>query len=290
MSLQSMTGFARVASQNESFQWSWELRSVNGKGLDMRFRIPPGWERLDPIVRATMQKTFKRGSMSINLDLKPVAGQQQLMINKELLEQLVSACKENGEEPRMDRLLNIRGVLEMSDDKSDAANDEALQKGILASLNEAISSLKSHREEEGKRTFQMLETHIDKIAELVPLAAGTAGAQPQAIRDKIQGQIDELISKNNGIDEDRLAQEAAILAVKADIREESDRLGAHIKAARDLLSQGNVICRKLDFLCQEFNREANTLCSKSSDIKLTQIGLELKATIDQLREQAANIE
>lgn len=290
MGLQSMTGFARVTGQNDKFQWAWELRSVNGKGLDMRFRIPPGWERLDPIVRAALQKSFKRGSMAINLELKPVAGQQSLQINQDLLGQLVEACKKLGEEPRLDRLLNIRGVLENNDDKSDAANDGGLQKKILDSLHEAIASLKSHRGEEGQRTYDMLQDHLAKIGELVPAAATCAGAQPSAIRNKINQQINDLLDKSNAIDEDKLAQEAAILAVKADIREELDRLSAHITAGQELIESGGVIGRKLDFLCQEFNREANTLCSKSSDIQLTQIGLDLKATIDQLREQAANIE
>ncbi len=290
MGLQSMTGFARISGQNDKFQWAWELRSVNSKGLDLRLRIPSGWERLDPIVRAAVQKTFKRGSVSVNLDLKPVAGQQLVEINKTLLTQLVETCKELGEEPRVDRLLNVRGVLEQSDEKSDAANDKTLQQEIIQSLNEALQSLKAHRLEEGARTKDMLETHLERISQLVLDATASAGAQPDAIRQKIDGQITELLSKRDDITEERLSQEAALLAVKADVREEIDRLNAHIKACGDLLSQGAVIGRKLDFLCQEFNREANTLCSKSADIQLTQTGLELKATIDQLREQAANVE
>ncbi|MDX1739068.1 MAG: YicC/YloC family endoribonuclease [Alphaproteobacteria bacterium] len=290
MKMQSMTGFARSSGQNSQLQWSWELRSVNGKGLDMRLRIPNGWERLDPVVRAEVSKHFKRGSISASLDIKMLPGAQKLAVNTELLDQLIELCQSKGSEPNLDQLLAIRGVLEHSEDRSEFANDESNVNDIISSLKEALKGLLTQRQEEGLQTQKVLLEHLGEIGELVEKAATCAGGQPASIRAKIERQIAELLVKNEEIDPQRLAQEVSILTIKADIREELDRLKAHVQAGGELLSQGGVIGRKLDFLCQEFNREANTLCSKSSDIDLTQLGLELKAVIDQIREQAANVE
>ncbi|MFC6856140.1 YicC/YloC family endoribonuclease [Marivibrio halodurans] len=292
--ISSMTGFARMGGGDDRFHWVWEARSVNGKGHDLRLRLPNGWEALDPIAREKAKAFFARGNITVALDVKPIAGAGAMRINETFLAQLVARCEQAGESPRLDRLLQVRGVVESAEDGTAEAEEEtdveARRAAVAVTLEEALTALKAARKAEGARTAAVLNERLDEIATLTARAAETADAQPSAIRDRLARQIEELSEGRGGLDPERIAQEAAALAVKADVREELDRLTGHIEAARALLAEEAAIGRRFDFLCQEFNREANTLASKSAALTLTRIGLDLKAAIDQMREQVQNIE
>jgi uncharacterized protein (TIGR00255 family) len=290
-----MTGFARAEGAAGDFGWTWELKSVNGRNLDLRCRFPSGYEHLDGFVRSRTAETVKRGNLSITLSVDDSASQGRLTVNREALQQILDVISEFGgkiaaEPPRLDGILALKGVLDVElpqiDEAEAAKRTEALQRGFA----QAIDGLSEMRKVEGKRLADLALAHLKEIERLCKSAATSAGAQPLAIRQKVEKQFAELLQGLTPLTEERLAQEAAMLAGKADVREELDRLTAHIAAARDLITKGGAVGRKLDFLCQEFNREANTLCSKSADIGLTNTGIELKAAIEQLREQIQNIE
>lgn len=288
-----MTGFGRTEGESEGWRWAWEVRSVNGKGLDVRLRLPNGLERLDATVRARAKQRLTRGNVTINLQVDRAASDQRLQINQGLLDQvmaLATKLEASGvERPRLDALLAIRGVIETVDDQEEGVNAEAEQ-AILAGFDAAADALVAARAEEGARVATVLGGHLAEIAVTVARARESAAVQPAALYDRLQKQVAEIVAASPPLPEERLAQEVALLAVRADVREELDRLDAHIEQARDLLAAAEPVGRRLDFLCQEFNREANTLCSKSTDVGLTRIGLALKATVDQLREQVQNIE
>lgn len=295
MSIASMTGFARAEGATGDFAWTWELKSVNGRNLDLRCRFPAGYEHLDGFVRARTQEALKRGNLAVTLTVDDAASQGRLTVNRAALDQILGIVAEFGgklgaEPPRLDGLLALKGVLDVElpeiDEAETARRTGALQQGF----GKALTGLATMREAEGKRLADLALAHVAEIERLCAAAAASAGAQPLAIRQKLERQFAELLQGLTPLSEDRLAQEAAMLAGKADVREELDRLAAHVSAARDLIGAGGAVGRKLDFLCQEFNREANTLCSKSADIGLTTIGIELKAAIEQLREQIQNIE
>ena len=295
MSIASMTGFARAEGAIGEFGWTWELKSVNGRNLDVRCRFPAGYEHLDGFVRAKVAEALKRGNLAVTLTIDDAASQGRLAVNREALDQVLGIAAELGgkvaaEPPRLDGLLGLKGVLDLVlpeiDEAETARRTEALQQGF----GKAIGGLSEMRRSEGARLAALILAHLQEIERLRTAAAASAGAQPLAIRQKLERQFAELLQGLQPLNEDRLAQEAAVLAGKADVREELDRLAAHVAAARDLIAGGGAVGRKLDFLCQEFNREANTLCSKSADIGLTGIGIELKAAIEQLREQIQNIE
>ncbi|MEQ8604535.1 MAG: YicC/YloC family endoribonuclease [Marivibrio sp.] len=291
MSLASMTGFARVSGEDDRAQWVWEARSVNGKGLDVRVRLPSGWDRLDPIARAATPKRFKRGNVSLTLELRTRQAAGRLAVNEALLQTLIARCEAAGESPRLDRLLQVRGVVEPAEEAaSEALEADARAEALAAALEEALDALAAARAEEGARIRTVIEGQLAEIERLVEAAAACADAQPAAIRERLARQIEDLTDGRGGLEPERIAQEAAALAVKADVREELDRLRGHIEAARALIAEGAAVGRRFDFLCQEFNREANTLASKSSALALTRIGLDLKAVIDQLREQVQNVE
>lgn len=290
MPIASMTGFARAEGQDDQFSWAWEIRSVNGKGLDMRVRTPSGWERLDPKVRGAVQKTFRRGSLSINLDVRALSSQNAMQVNRAFLSDLVALCREEGQDANVDRLLNVRGVIESTEDQSQAVEDDTRVTAVLKTLDEALAALAKARKAEGQEIEEVLDARLGEIDALVVKAETEASNLPETIKSRLQEQIADLVDSGAGVSEERLAQEIVLLANKADVREELDRLKAHVAAGRQLLSEKGAIGRKFDFLCQEFNREANTLCSKSAAIEMTQIGLELKSIVDQLREQVANIE
>ena len=258
----------------------------------MRLRLPNGWDALDPIAREAAKARFKRGNLTIGLEVKAIAAAGALAINEDMLARLIARCEAAGESPRIDRLLQVRGVIEAAEDVAapDEAEAAARVKAVAATMTEALDALAVARAEEGARTADVLTARVDEIDALTREAAATADAQPAAIRDRLARQIEELSEGRGGLDPDRIAQEAAALAVKADVREELDRLRGHIDAARALMAEDGAIGRRFDFLCQEFNREANTLASKSSALALTRIGLNLKAAIDQMREQVQNIE
>jgi uncharacterized protein (TIGR00255 family) len=292
-----MTGFTRVAGQHDSVGWIWEIRSVNGKGLDVRVRLPYGYEALEAIVRDVAGKILKRGSVSVSLTVTRASAESAYRVNRELLENLLALSTElkdekrlSNEPPRLDTLLTVRGVVEASEGDDEPAQAEERQKLMASSLREALEALVGVRQAEGARLETILRERLNELDEQCNEADGAASLRTAAIREKLAQQVSDLLDMSPALSEERLAQEAAVLAVKADIREELDRLKSHIEGARGLLDEGVAVGRKLDFLCQEFNREANTLCSKSGDIDLTRIGLAMKAAVDQFREQALNVE
>ncbi|HCW67296.1 MAG TPA: YicC family protein, partial [Thalassospira lucentensis] len=273
MTVSSMTGFARTDGAADGFGWTWELRSVNGKGLDVRVRLNGGFERLEAKVRDAVSKRFKRGNMGVTLNVVRASDGSTYQVNRELLSELVSLAEEFDNTSSLSAgtiadLMNVRGVLETVETQEDDASRDARDGAVLASLSDAIDQMDAHRAEEGAKLDAMLRGHVDNIEATVTRAENCASARGDAIKERLKRQIDELMDAGK-FDPERLHQEAALLATKADIREEIDRLKAHIIAARDMLTKGGAIGRKLDFLCQEFNREANTLCSKANDIELT---------------------
>ncbi|MBL6947523.1 MAG: YicC family protein [Rhodospirillales bacterium] len=291
-----MTGFARSEGQMDNCSWTWELKSVNAKGLDVRCRIPTGYESLEKTVRDRMAKAFKRGNISVNLTLNWFKGDAGVRVNPQVLEQMLAALPDirkmapDAGPPSIDGLLSLRGVIEPVEEELSDEERTALEADILDSFETAVTALADMRDEEGVRLAETLNGQLDAIAGLSGEAEKLAALQPDVIRERLKAQIEALLEDVPALPEERLAQEAALLMTKADIREELDRLKAHEQAARDLMNGGDAVGRKLDFLCQEFNREANTLCSKSQDVDLTRIGLDLKSTIEQFREQVQNIE
>ncbi len=293
MAISSMTGFARAtvaATSGESPGWTWEARSVNGRGLDVRCRLPSGLDHLEAAIRAAVSKRFSRGNLSISLTLDAAQSAARPRLNRAALDEILAIVadlqgKVEAAAPRLDGLLALRGVLEVGD--VNVVPDDA---PLLGSLDDVLVALARARSEEGRQLVRHVVGHLEEIERLTQEAAACAGAQPAAIKARLEGQIRDLLGVQPAIAPERLAAEAAMLATRADVREELDRLHAHLAAARALFGEGGAIGRKLDFLSQEFNREANTLCSKSGDIELTRIGLALKASIDRMREQSANIE
>lgn len=295
MTVSSMTGYARADGALDGAAWFWEARSVNSKGLDIRCRVPPGSDAIDATARKAVTAAFARGALSLSLQLDRGERQVALRINEAALEQVMALQDALGGRvdpapPRLDALLAVRGIAETVEPAEDAAVAAAREKAILATLADALDRLASARAEEGARLLPVLREHLDNIGRLTAAAAATAEAQPAMLRRRFEQQVADLLEARIGVGEDRLAQEAALLAAKADVREEVDRLASHIEAVRALLDEGGTVGRKLDFLCQELNREANTLCSKAADIALTRIGLDLKAAIEQFREQVQNVE
>ena len=296
MSLNSMTGFARADGALGDMRWHWELRSVNGKSLDCRFRLPSGIDGLEARLREELGKHIKRGNCQASLSIDQSAQPAPLRLNREALSVVLDAVKEvqsayETQPPRPEGILALRGVLEAGDaSETDPEEKAALETALVKSFGDAASALATARAEEGTKLEALVSGQIDEIEKLTKDAAAAPAASPKAIRDRLAAQLHELLDGNSGIAEDRLAHEAAMLATKADIREELDRLIAHVEQARGLIEGSDPKGRRLDFLTQEFNREANTLCSKAADVSLTRIGLDLKAVIDQLREQVQNIE
>ncbi|MGB8366320.1 MAG: YicC/YloC family endoribonuclease [Rhizomicrobium sp.] len=295
MGLVSMTGFAETHGAFGTLRWRWEAKSVNGKGLDLRLRMPPGFDSIEPAARMLAGERFRRGNLQASLTLEPQEAARGLRIDPVVLAAAVRIAREVAEETglapaRIDGLLALKGVI-VQDDAIvlDAAERAARDAAILESLAYALDALAKARETEGAKLAHVLESQVREIARLTGDAAKLAATQPAALRDRLQAQLKDLLA-SVPLSEDRLAQEVALLATRADVREELDRLAAHVQEARALIAAGEAVGRKLDFLAQEFNREANTLCSKSSDVTLTRVGLALKATIDQFREQAQNVE
>ena len=290
-----MTGFARVEGQIDGFAWVWELKSVNGKALDLRFRFPAGYDALEAPCKALLGDRIKRGSINIVLTITEAARAAQLQINEIVLGQVIVLLKSlegaiDAAPPRLDGLLGMRGVMELVDDQPDPAARELRLAALTASFGQAADALLAARDGEGERIGRVLGTRLDEISGFVSDAERSAAAQPDAIRVRFKQQIADLLDGASPVSEDRLAQELALILARADVREELDRLTAHIQGARELLAEGLGVGRRFDFLCQEFNREANTVGSKSADLGLTRTGLGLKAAIEQLREQVQNIE
>lgn len=298
MTVTSMTGFARAAGEQEPWQWAWEVKSVNARALDVRFRTPPGHDRLEMAGREAVSKSFKRGSFNLSLSVQRHDGglsERPMQINKGLLDQLVEEASRYGgrvanEPPRIETLMTVRGVVEPIETPEDEAHVAERMNLMLASLQQALTALAAARREEGARLKGVLKGFLDDLAKLRKDAAAADATRPEKIVERLKKQIAELLADTKGLSEDRLHQEVALMVAKGDIREELDRLDAHIASAQELLEAGGAIGRRLDFVCQEMTREANTLCSKSGDIDLTRVGLAIKAKIEQFREQVQNVE
>lgn len=292
--ISSMTGFARVEGVHGSRSWTWELKSVNGRGLELRSRLPQGFDGLEPSLRKSLQSVLKRGSVNANLALRSDATEQHYQVNETALNTAIEAVEKVSARlkcdlPRAEAILALRGVMETVDAAESEDDRNALMAALLQSFGEAAEGLAASRAAEGSAMADILSAQFDEIERLCAAASASAAAAPEALRSKISAQLADLLSGAE-LPEERLAQEAALLAVKADVREELDRLSSHIEAGREHLKSVEPVGRQLDFLTQELNREANTLCSKASDMTLKRIGLDLKKVIDQLREQVQNIE
>ncbi|BCG95869.1 YicC/YloC family endoribonuclease [Mesorhizobium sp. 131-2-1] len=296
MNLQSMTGFARAVAEHDGTSIAWEVKSVNGKSVEVRLRLPQGFERLEPAVRQTIQKRFSRGNFQATLTVGRAAGHQvQPVVNEAFLKDLAGLAKRLQEQfgvaaATADGLLALRGVLDIPEAIETEEARAALDGAILASLETVLTGLEMARQGEGAALRSLLAGHIDAIEALTLKAEADPSREPAAIRERIAEQVRLLMDASANLDASRLHQEAAFLATKADIREEIDRLKTHVVSGRALLANGGAVGRKLDFLAQEFNRESNTLCSKSNAAAVTAIGLELKAVVDQFREQVQNLE
>ena len=296
MPLQSMTGFARLDGRTGRHQWAWELRSVNGKGLDLRLRLPQGSERLEAEVRRIASAHFTRGNIQASLNIQAGEVRVEAVVNEAALEAVLDLRKtlEGKIDPaplRFDTLLGIRGVVDFRDVADDSTVLEALDRDILAGLEKAAAAMAAMREAEGAALAAVLLAQIAAVEKLTNLVEADPSRSPEQIRTRLESQVAALLDGTSGtLDRDRLHAEVAILATKADVREEIDRLKSHIAAARDLLAKGGPVGRKLDFLAQEFNRESNTICSKSNSAAVTAAGIELKVVIDQFREQVQNLE
>ena len=293
MNIASMTGFARAEGGELGISWVWETKSVNGKSLDLRLRLAPGFDALEPRLRAMLAQRFRRGNISAVLAITRTAP-PAVRVNRVALAQLVSLMNELAREvdaapPRLDGLLALRGVVETVEDDEEAVL-EGRRSAVLDSWESALGRLAVARAEEGARLALLLGDQLEEMAVLVRAAGDCAAAQPETIRERLKTMLASLADLVPGLPEDRVAQEMALLIARSDVREEIERLRAHLEQAGDLLQQGEAVGRRLDFLCQELNREANTLCSKSADIELTRIGLSLKAAVEQFREQVQNIE
>ena len=294
-----MTGYARAQGSDKLRHWVWEARSVNGRNLEVRCRVPQGFDRLENPARAAVGGRLKRGNVTINLTITSERLAKPLRINRELLAELNLLVEEvrkttGAAAPAADGLLRVRGVIEEEDEGGESDQAVALlDKALTATLKEALKALASARAAEGKALAGVIDGHVGEIEALCRRAAGRAQTQIGTVRNRFESQIAELMGRAPTLSEERFAQEVALLVGKADVREELDRLAAHITQARALLAEArpdNPVGRKLDFLCQEFNREANTLCSKSADIELTRIGIDLKGAIERMREQVQNVE
>ncbi len=295
MSIASMTGFAREAGVTGPYQWAWEIKTVNGRGLEIRVRAPSGLDAIGEEARGQILKAFTRGQGQLNLSISKTSSVPRLRVNQEVLQSLLSAVggltlPDNVQPASLDGLLAVRGVVELDEDAVDPGQDEALTGALRDAVARLVQSLRSARLNEGRALAAVLAQQLDVIAGLVGEAEACPARQPEAIRARLEASIAELLDGKASLDPARLHQEAVLIAARADIREEIDRLRAHVEAARALLQEGGPVGRRLDFLAQEFGREANTLCAKANDVALSRIGLELKAVIEQFREQVQNVE
>ncbi|WP_105431962.1 YicC/YloC family endoribonuclease [Neorhizobium sp. T6_25] len=295
MTLQSMTGFARSEGTSGRNRYAWELRSVNGKGLDIRLRLPPGLERLEPDVRRVISEKFSRGNLQATLTLTVAETKVEAVLNRDALAAVMALRAELGDlvDPsplRLDTLMGIRGLVDIREAEEDEDTVAARDTAILASLDEAIGHLQRMREGEGTALAAVLKGQVARIAELAQVVETDPSRTPEEIARKLSFQLAALLQEAPTLDRDRLHAEAALLATKADLREEIDRLKAHVAAAGELIDKGGPVGRRLDFLAQEFNRESNTICSKSNSAAVTSAGIELKVVIDQFREQVQNLE
>ncbi|MCM5558366.1 YicC/YloC family endoribonuclease [Pleomorphomonas sp. JP5] len=294
MPLNSMTGFARLDGSATGNRFAWELRAVNGRGLDLRLRLPPGFDAVEAAVRRKASEALSRGNVSINLTVTRETSTQTFRIDEALLSTLIDTARRLSGTPgirdaSLDGLLAVRGVVEVVEAAPDEESAKAFEAELVSAFGKVLSDFQASRAAEGVALSRILGNQIDEIARLVAEAEALPARTPEAIRDRLEEQLAVLLARED-IDPQRLHVEAALIATRADVREEIDRLKAHISQARELLASEAAVGRRLDFLAQEFNRESNTLCSKSNDTALTRIGLALKAVVDQFKEQVQNVE
>jgi uncharacterized protein (TIGR00255 family) len=295
MALSSMTGFATSSGENDGLHWQWEIKSVNGKALDLRCRLPSGFEAMEATARSTLAQHIKRGNLQVTLTTSGSVSRETVVVNEAVLEQVLAIAEKlrdriGGVPLSAVDLMGLRGVLDVVQSTQTEAEIAARLADVSGSLEEAAVALDAARRAEGARLSTVISAQLAKIEGLVIAARDCPARSTEAIKQRLQEQITKLLDTGVGFDKDRLHQEAILIATRADIQEELDRLFAHIEAARALIASPEPAGRKFDFLAQEFNREANTLCSKALDKTLTAIGLELKTVIDQMREQVQNIE
>jgi uncharacterized protein (TIGR00255 family) len=294
MTIASMTGFAREAGAIGRYRWAWELKTVNGRGLDVRLRVPPGYDALAEEARQSIAKALGRGTCHAALTIDADEAPMRVRVNETALAGLIEslsrvALPEAVRPPSLDGLLGVRGIVEVSDEEDEEVR-AALIGAIRAGFTKAVAALVAARQQEGAALASLLTGQLETIARLTVAAETCPARQPDAIRARLAEQVSTLIATGASLDPQRLHQEAVLMATKADIREEIDRLVAHVAAARSLLASGRLVGRRLDFLAQEFSREANTLCAKANDASLSAIGLDLKAVVEQFREQVQNVE
>lgn len=295
MTIRSMTGFARAEGTHDGANWHWEVRSVNGRGLDLRLRLPSGFEFIEPRVRECVARHVTRGSVNISLSAERSTSTTEIRLNENALAQVLEAAARvraltDATPPRIDGLIAVKGVLDIIEPEEAPDQTAARAEAMLKSLDGALLALVAARAAEGARLAAALNTHLDEIDRLVGVVRASPARTPGAIELRLKEQVRRLVDTGANFDAARLHQEAVLLATRADVEEELQRLTSHIGAARELIAENTAVGRKFDFLAQEFNREANTLCSKSNDIDITRAGLALKTVIDQLREQVQNIE
>ncbi len=295
MSIKSMTGFSRAEGALSGVTWHWEVRSVNGRGLDGRLRLPAGAEQLEPKAREAVGRSVVRGNVTVSLSSERRNGAQEIRLNERALLQVMKAADRiralsDAAPPRADGLIAIKGVLDIIEHTEGAEEAEARSEAMLKTLDQALQALVEARSAEGARIKAALGAQLDEIERLVAQVESSPARAPAAIEARLKEQIARLMEAATTFDAARLHQEAVLIATRADVEEELQRLRSHISAARELLEENGAVGRKLDFLAQEFNREANTLCSKASDVQITRAGLALKTVIDQMREQVQNIE
>jgi len=295
MTLKSMTGFARADGVHGDTDWSWEARSVNGRGLELRLRLPSGFEALEIRVRGLAQEKLARGNCTLNLSVRRKAGTTEIRLNEAVLAQARAVAERakaltDLKTARLDTLLSMRGVVEAVEAEESEEAHAALYHALLAGLARVLDELVYARAAEGERLEAVISKQLATIAALVGRASDAAARQSEALGARLAEQVARLTKASAGLDPERLHQEALLLAAKADIQEELDRLRAHLAAANEHIESNQPVGRKIEFLAQELNREANTICSKASDIEISRTGIELKTVIDQLREQVQNIE
>jgi uncharacterized protein (TIGR00255 family) len=295
MALSSMTGFARSHGASGPYTFEWELKSVNAKGYDLRLRLPPGWDDIEAPAKKRAGELLSRGTVYANLNVKRTNAVAQVRINEDVLAAVVKvagqvAGKIDAVAPSVDGLLAIKGVIEVVEPESNEEEDKAAKLAAMAAFEQALTNLVEMRRREGATLGQVLGARMDEIEKLARRAEAAPGRKPEAIRARLAEQVATLLEASDRFDQDRLTQEALMIATKADIREELDRIASHIAQAREMLGKGGPVGRRLDFLAQEFNREVNTCCSKSNDIELTNTGLEMKNAVEQFREQVQNLE
>lgn len=295
MALSSMTGFARGHGVSGAYAWSWELKSVNAKGLDVRFRLPPGWDAVEVAARAAATKALARGTVYCNLTIERKGVQPTVKVNEVVLAAVLATAKDlagkiEATPPTLDGILSLKGVIEVTE--TDESEDErrAAETAVIDGYAKTLADLVAMRRAEGETLRNLLTARLDEIASLTARAEANPGRKPEAVKARLAEQIATLLAASQRFDSDRLHQEALLLASKADIREELDRLVSHVAQARGLIGEGGAVGRRLDFLAQELHRESNTLTAKSNNVELTNIGLELKTVVEQFREQVQNLE